>query len=87
MFDLNLSVGLRVGRGGVVVLDPQLWAKISEGVVVELFPVIWNQDSRDPISTDDVPPNEASYILFCDGGQGFNFYSLCEIVYAYYKEL
>ena len=76
-----------MGEGGVMVFDPQLRAKISEWVIVELFPIIWNQNSRDPIPTDDVPPDEAPHVLLCDGGQGFNFYLFCEVVYAYYKEL
>ena len=76
-----------MGGGGVVVFDSQLWAKIPEGVVVKLFLVIKDQDSRDPILADDVPLNEASHILLYDGGQGFNFYPFGEIVYADYKEL
>ena len=75
-----------MGEGGVVVFDPQLQAKIPKGVVVELFPVVWDQDPKDPISADDVPLDEVSYILLCNGCQGFSFYPLCEIVYAYYKE-
>ena len=68
-------------------LDPQLWVKILEGVIVKLFPVIWDQDSRDPIPADDVPPDEAPHVLLCNGGQDFSFYPFCEVVYAYYKEL
>ena len=45
------------------------------------------QTSKNPILADDVPPNEVSHVLFCDGGQGFSFYPFHEVVYAYYKEL
>ena len=51
-----------MGEGGVMVFDPQLRAKISEWVIVKLFPIIWNQNSRDPIPTDDVPPDEAPHV-------------------------
>ena len=60
---------------------------LSVPTVVELFPVIEDQDSRDPIPADDVPPDKASHILLCDGGQGFSFYPFGEIVYTNYKEL
>ena len=84
--NFNLSIGLRVVGGGVVVLDSQLWAKIPEGVVVELFPIILDQDSRDSILADDVTPYEVSHVLLCDGDQGFVFYPFGEIIYADYKE-
>ena len=76
-----------MGGGGVMDFDPQLWAKILEWVVVELFYVIWDQNPRDPIPTDDMPPDEASHVLLCNGFQSFSFYPLCAVVYAYYKEL
>ena len=57
-----------MGEWGVMILDSQLWEKISEQVVVKLFSAIWDQDSRDPIPADDVPPNKALYVLLCDGG-------------------
>ena len=61
--------------------------KIPEGVFVKLFPVIWDQDSRDPIPINDIFPDKASHVLFCYGGPGFSFYLFGEIVYADYKEL
>ena len=70
-----------------MIFYPQLRAKILEGVVVELFLVVWDQDPRDPIPADDVPLDEVSHVLLHNGGQGFSLYPLCEIVYAYYKEL
>ena len=69
-----------------MIFYPQLRAKILEGVVVELFLVVWDQDPRDPIPVDDIPLNKILYILLHNGGQGFNFHPLCEVVYAYYKE-
>ena len=69
-----------------MIFDPQLRAKIPEGVFVEWFPVIWDQDPRAPKLVDDVPQDKVSYILLRNGGQGFNFHPLCEVVYAYYKE-
>ena len=65
-----------------MILDSQLWAKISEQVAVKLFSAIWDQDSRDPIPADDVPPDEASYVLLCDGGQGFNFHPFGKVIYV-----
>ena len=78
---------MRVGEGGVMIFYPQLRAKILEGVIIELFPVVLDQDPRDPILVDDVPPDKASYIFLHNGGLGFGFHPLCEVVYAYYKEL
>ena len=80
--DLNLSVGLRVGRWGVVILDPQLWAKFPEWLVVELFSVFRDQDFRDPVPTVDVSPDEASYVFLCDGSQGFSFHPFGKVIYA-----
>ena len=51
-----------------MIFNPQLRVKILEGVIVELFPVVWNQDPRDPIPTDDVPPDKVSHVLLRDGG-------------------
>ena len=49
------------------VLDSQLWAKIPKGVVVKLFPGIWDQDSRDLVPANNVLPDKASYVFLCDG--------------------
>ena len=52
-----------------------------------MFPIIYDQDSRDLIPADDVFPDETSHILLRDGGQGFCFYLFSEIVYVDYKKL
>ena len=85
--NFDMSVSLWVGGGEVVISDPQLRAKIPEGVVIELFPIVWNQDSRDPKSACDVSPDEISHVLLRNGGQGFNFHPFCEVFYAHYEEL
>ena len=51
-----------------MIFYPQLRAKIPEGVIIELFPVVLDQDPRDPILVDDVPPDKASYIFLHNGG-------------------
>ena len=71
-----------MGRWGVVILDPQLWAKIPEQLVVELLSIVKNQDSRDPVPADDVSPDEVSYIFLRDGGQGFSFHPFSKVIYA-----
>ena len=48
--------------------------KILEWLIVELLPVVRDQDSRDLVLVDDVSLDEASYIFLRDGGQGFNFH-------------
>ena len=73
-----------MGEGRVVVFYSQLWAKVPKRVVVKLLLIIWDQDDRDPVSTDDVPPNKTSHILLCDGDQCFNFDSFGEVVYVGY---
>ena len=57
-----------MGKGRVTIFDPQLRAKIQEWVIVELFPVVWDQDPRDPIPADDVPLDKALYVLLPNGG-------------------
>ena len=50
--------------GGIVVFYVQLTAHFPEGSVIKLFPIVRNQDSRDPESTDDNLPDETLDILF-----------------------
>ena len=48
--------------------------KILEWLIVELLPVVRDQDSRDLVLVDDASLDEASYIFLRDGGQGFNIH-------------
>ena len=73
-----------MGGGGVVVFYSQLWEKAPERVIVELLPIIWDQDFKDLVFADDVPLNKALHVLLYDDGQGFNFYPFGEVVYADY---
>ena len=73
-----------MGRGRVVVFDSRLWAKIPEKVAVELLPIIWDQDFRDPVFADNVPLDKALHIFLGDGGQGFSFFPFGEVAYADY---
>ena len=62
--------------------NPQLRAKISKRVVVELLSIFRDQDSRDPVPTDDVSPDEASYVFIRDGGQCFSFHLFGKVIYT-----
>ena len=61
--------------------------KILEWLIVELLPVVRDQDSRDLVPVDDVSLDEVSYIFLRDGGQGFSFHPFGEVVNAYYQKL
>ena len=45
--DFNFSIGLGVSKEGVVVLNPQLLAKISERVIVKLYSIVKDEDPGD----------------------------------------
>ena len=44
-----------------MVLNPQLIAKVSECIIVELFAIVRDEDPRDPKLADDNIPNDATY--------------------------
>ena len=50
--------------GGIVVFYVQLSTQFPEGPVIKLLPVVGNQDSWDPKTTDDGLPDERLDILF-----------------------
>ena len=60
----------------------QLLAKILEWLIIELLLVVWNQDTRDPVPTEDVSLDEVSYIFLRDGGQGFSFHQFGKVIYT-----
>ena len=70
-----------------MILDPQLWAKIPEWLVVELLSIVRDQDSRDLVPTDDVSPNETLYVFLRDGHQDFNFHPFGKVIYTDHWEL
>ena len=70
-----------------MVFDYQLLAEVFECVVVELFPIVRDEDSRDTEAANDVFPDEALDILLSDSGQGFCLDPLSEIVNPYNDEL
>ena len=52
-----------------------------------MLSVIGDQDLRDSVPTNDVSPDEVSYVFFCDVSQSFGFYPFGKIVYVDYKKL
>ena len=50
-----------------MVLNPQLIAKVSKRIVVELFAIVKDEDPRDPKLTDDALPDEATKFFLHDG--------------------
>lgn len=76
-----------MGKGEIVVLDPQLLTEISEYIVVELLSIIRDEDPGDFEAAHDAFPNEAPNILFYDSGQRFYLDLLGEVVNPYNKKL
>ena len=72
--------------GRVVVPDPELGTEIPELRIVELLPIIQHQGSRDTKPAYYGMPNEVTYLLFCDSGQGLGFCPFGEIIYYYDDE-
>ena len=58
-----------------------------ECVVVELFSIVGDEDSRDAKAANNALPYEASDIHFSDSGQGFCLNPFSEVVNSYDKEL
>ena len=55
----------------VMILDPQLLVEIFERVVIELFSIIRDEDSRDAKVTNDIFLDKTINIPPRDGSQGF----------------
>ena len=58
-------------RRKVTIFDPQLLAEIFERVVIKLFSIIRDEDSRDAKMTNDIFLDETINIPPRDGSQGF----------------
>ena len=50
-----------------MVFDPQLLAKVSKCIVVELFAIVRDEDPRNLELADDALPDEAMDIFLHDG--------------------
>ena len=69
-----------------MILDPQLLAEIFKRVVIELFSIIRDEDSRDAKATNHIFLDETINIPPRDGSQGFGLDPLGEIINSYDKE-
>ena len=69
--------------GRVVVLDSELSAEIPKLRIVELFPIVRQEGSRDPKSTYYKAPDEVAYLLLCDRCQGLGFDPFGKIVHGH----
>ena len=65
----------------------QLLAKVLDYVVVELFPIVRDEDSRDTEAANDAFPNEALDIILSDSDPRFCLNPLSETVIPYNEEL
>ena len=72
---------------GVVVLDSQLLAEVSEGVVVKLLAIVGDEDPGNSKAANDVLPNEVSDIFLCDSSQRFHLNPFSKVVDPNNKEL
>jgi len=69
-----------------MILDPQLLAKISECVIVELLSIIKDDDLGDSKAANDALPDEVSDIFLCDSSQWFYLDPFGEVVNPYDEE-
>ena len=60
--------------------DGEVRAKQFEYVVVKLSGVVRDDYLGNSKLTNDVFPNEVSGVSFCDLGERFCFYPLCEVI-------
>ena len=70
-----------------MVFDSQLLTEVPICVVVKLFSIVEDEDSRNAKAANNVLPNEASDILLSDNGQGFCLDLFSEVVNSYNEEL
>ena len=71
-----------MGGWEVVILDPQLWAKIPKWLVVELFSIVRNQYSKDPVPANDISLDKVSYVFLHNGGECFSFHLFGKVIYT-----
>ena len=82
-----MSIGLRVGGRGIVVLDLQLLTEISERIIIKLLSIIKGKDSKDAEVANNVFPDKASDILLYDSGPRFYLNLFGEVVNFLNEEL
>ena len=70
-----------------MILESQLLAKLSEGCVIKLAFIVWDEHSRDSKTVDIVLPDEASNVLLNDLWQWLCFHPFSEIINPYHQEL
>ena len=70
-----------------MVSNPQVLAKISKCVIVELLSIVRDKDPRDSEAANDASPDEVSNIFLCDSGQWFCLNPFGEVVNPYDEEL
>ena len=61
-------------------VHPQVLAKFSEFVIVELPPIICNDSVGDPVSADDILPNEIHCLFLCDLAEDSHLYPFSEVI-------
>jgi len=81
----GLAIGLRVGDGGKSSLTAEGVQLICDFGSIKLTPIIENHCAGDAKASDDVSPDEFSYLNCGDGGDGFCFYPLGKLVHHYKK--
>ena len=70
-----------------MVFDFQLLGEVSECVIVKLFSIVGDKDSRDAKASYNVLLNKTLDILLNDSGQGFCLDPFSEVVNSYDEEL
>lgn len=70
-----------------MVFDSQLLAKVFDHILVKLFVIVRNEDSRDTKVANNAFPNEVSNMFPHDGIQRFSLDPPNEVVDLYNEEL
>jgi len=64
------------------VCDFQVTVEFDEALIYELAVVVSYDSVRDTVTTDDVLPDEALYLVGCYSGEGFCLDPLGEVIYC-----
>ena len=69
-----------MAKGGEMVGDGEIWAKLSKFIIVELSCIVQGDNFRNLESVDNVFPYKFFDIYFYDFGKKFCFYRLGKVI-------
>ena len=75
-----------MGGWGIMIPNPQLLTKLSEGCIVKLASVVWDEHPRNFEAKNYVLLDEIFDISFSDSCQGLCFHPFGKVINPYYQE-